>query len=280
MATASSPELNANIVKVLAAHHRPMGPAAILKALPVGGRPKPKVLKETLAQMELAGVVGSVPHHSDKYVNAPIARWVRHAVMTELASGPQTKPKLLKLVTASHAALLDDTLTALLGSGAIHEHPPLTKAGKSSYGLNPPDPIPYLARDLEKLLRTGITKGFPTAALRQALHRYFSDRDDGRGDAADTPALSGDAVIETMRRLEPRVDHGAAVPIGKLRSALGHSNSKEVFDAALIALAAGGVLELQSHAWPERLAPDEREALVSNGHGGWFDSAALRRAGA
>lgn len=280
IAAAFSPELEANIVKVMTATHRPMAAAGILKALPVGGRPKLKVLKEWLARMERDGAVASVPRQSDKYVNGSVAGWVPHAVMAELASGPQTKPKLLKLVTVSHAGLLDETLASLVGSGTVHLHPPLTKAGKPAYGLGAPDPIAYVAKDIEKLLKTAVSKGFSVAAVRQALRRYFSDGG-AQGTTATAPevssAISPDAVVAAMRRLEPRIDHGAAVPIGKLRSALGDLGAKDVFDAALIALAASGVLELQSHAWPERLSSGEREALVSNGRGGWFDSAALRQ---
>ncbi len=50
-----NPELKTNIVKVLSANLKPMASSAILKALPVGGRPKSKALKEFLAQMERDG---------------------------------------------------------------------------------------------------------------------------------------------------------------------------------------------------------------------------------
>jgi hypothetical protein len=283
IAATLSPELEANILKVLCATHRPMTPAAILKALPVGGRPKPKVLKEWLARMEPGGAVARVPPESDKYVNGPIAAWVSRAVMTELAAGPQTRVKLLKFITVSHGDLLDETLASLVASGAIHLHPPPTKAGHPAYGLGAPDPITYLAKDIDKLLKTAVGKGFSAAAVRQALHRYFGDSAAHSPTAIAPPvrpALSLESVVAAMRRLEPRIDHGAAVPIGKLRSALGDSGAKDVFDAALMALAASGVIELQSHAWPERLSAGERESLVDNGRGGWFDSAALRHGSA
>lgn len=273
MPTELSPELKANIVKVLAASQKPMAPAAILKALPVGGRPKAKALAEFLAQMESDGLLISVPHQSGKYANGPIDTWIRNAIMAAMSAAPQTEAKLLKVVTTSNAALLKVMLASLKKEGRIHEHPPLTKAGKPLFGLRQPDPIAYVGKDVDKLIAAAVGKGFPKAAIRHALIRYLSDQPSPP--AAVT--IPSDAIIAAMRRLEPRVEDGAAVPIGKLRKSLAQDFGKDAFDMAIIQLASSGILELQSHAWPERLTDAERDALISNGRGGWFDSAALRQ---
>ncbi len=80
-----------------------------------------------------------------------------------------------------------------------------------------------------------------------------------------------------MSRIEPRINEGAAVGLVRLREALAADYDKPGFDAAILALARSGVVELQSHAWPARLTAEERSLLIDNGHGGWFDSAALQR---
>jgi hypothetical protein len=85
------------------------------------------------------------------------------------------------------------------------------------------------------------------------------------------------ALLEAMSRAEPRVHDGAAVSIGRLREMLGGGYDKKSFDEALLLLAARGVVELQSHAWPARLTPEQQKQLIDNGQGGWFDSAALQR---
>lgn len=273
MPIALSPELKANIIKVLSASHKPMGAAPILKALPVGGRPKSKALAEFLAQMERDGLLVSVPRQSGKYVNAPIDEWVRNTLLTSISSVPKTEARLLKIVTPSNANLLAILLASLRKEGKIYEHPPLTKTGKPSFGLLPPDPITYIAKDVDKLITVAVGKGFPKAAIRHALIRYVSDGPS----ASAAPTLSSEALIAAMRRLDPRVDNGASVPIGKLRESLAQNYPKHVFDNAVIQLASAGILELQSHAWPERLTDKERDALISNGRGGWFDSAALRQ---
>jgi hypothetical protein len=266
-----SPELKSNIVKALSAGEKPMAAPAILKALPVGGRPKPKVFGELLAQLEREGVLVSVPSRSRKYVPGPIDVWVRRAVLKALATAPQPEAKLLKLVTAANAEVLANVLASLRAQEEIHVHPPLTKSGKPSFGLSPADPIPYIAKDVDKLLTAAVKKGFSMAELRDALIRYLGHGT--RTPAAETIAV--EEIIASMRLLDPRVDHGAAVPIGKLRESLAEKCSKQEFDRVLVELSASGRLELQSHAWPERLSEQERAMLIANGRGGWFDSVAL-----
>jgi hypothetical protein len=280
MSAAPQSDLQTNVLKALAGGGAPLAPSAIAKALPVGGRPQPDVLKRLLAQMASDGLLVQTPGTTQKYVAAPVEDWARAAVLALLATGPQTESKLKRTLTKNYEHLLADVIASLLDRGDVFRHPPLTAGGKPKYARHPADPVAYLAKDMDKLLVTVAKKGFAPDAVRAAALRHLGARADGvdaKSGETQGALLAGEEILQAMRRLEPRVDTGAAVSISRLRQALGARCDKGTFDAAVVTLAQRGVLELQSHAWPTRLNDEERDVLIANGRGGWFDSVARRR---
>jgi hypothetical protein len=280
MPAAPQSDLQANVLKALAGSVAPLAPSAIAKALPVGGRPQANVLKGLLAQMAGAGLLVRIPGKTEKYVAAPIEDWARAALLALLAAGPQTEAKLKQTLTKGYEHLLGDLTASLLVGGKVFRHPPVTAGGKPKFALHPADPVAYLAKDLDKLLLTVAKKGFAPEAVRDAALRHLgatAGAVDAKLGETQGPTLAGEEILQAMRRLEPRVDTGAAVSISRLRRALEARCDKNTFDAAVVSLAQRGVLELQSHAWPTRLSNEERDALIANGRGGWFDSVARRR---
>jgi hypothetical protein len=277
-------ELRANLIKVMSIGVKPLAPAAILKALPVGGRPTSKVLKEELSRMAADGLLVRLPGKTDKYVAAPVESWAKRALLEELGSGPKTLAKLKKTLTPAGSPLWADLSASLLAAGRMFEHPPRTGSGPTLFALTPPDPAAYFAKELEKLIGGVVKRGFEVAAVRAAIVHYLGEPahdEPAHDEPADVlaPAITAESLLAALHRLDPRVAQGATVPIGRLREHLqaqGHAN-KPRFDSLLLSLAGRGVLELQSHAWPARLTDADREALVSNGRDGWFDSVALPR---
>jgi hypothetical protein len=277
-------ELRANLIKVMSIGVKPLAPAAILKALPVGGRPTSKLLKVELARMTADGVLVRLPGKTDKYVAAPVESWAKRALLEELGSGPKTLAKLKKTLTPAGTPLWADLSASLLAAGRMFEHPPRAGSGPTLFALTPPDPAAYFAKELEKLIGGLVKRGFEAAAVRAAIVHYLGEPAQGestRDEPTDVeaPAITDDTLLAALHRLDPRVADGATVPIARLREHL-HAQApanKARFDSLLLSLAGCGVLELQSHAWPARLTDADREALVSNGRDGWFDSVALPR---
>lgn len=281
MSDLPSSELQANIRKALLSGIAPMTRQALAKALPVGGRPGPKALKAQLDAMVAAGQLVCIPSKMPKFTCAPIEEWVQAAWLQLLSKGPQPQVKLRKVLPQSFEATLDRVLEEMLSKRKIFLHPPPTKARKPLYALEPADPATYLAKNLEKLLAATVQLGFSTNAVREAAIRYLGAQarqaKAKSAGASETAAALQDEILQAMRRIEPRVDLGAAVSIARLRQSVSRVMDKPTFDVSVLDLAKGGVLELQSHAWPARLTPDEQDELIDNGRGGWFDSAALRR---
>jgi len=128
-------------------------------------------------------------------------------------------------------------LLTLIDGGEVFRHSPLTRAGKPKYALYPADPIAYFAKDLDKLLAAVAKKGFAPAAVRAAALLHLGATT-GESDAnASSSPLTTDAILATMRRLEPRVESGAAVSIARLRDAVGAHCGKATFDTAVLSLA-------------------------------------------
>lgn len=261
-----------NVIKVLTQATTPMGSTAIAKALPVGGRPKPKALAALLTELVEQGRIVQAGPSTPKFVSAPADAWAQRALLAALSRGPRTESKLKSALPSGFDRLLPAALRSLTEAGKAYRHPPPKKNGKPVFALQPPDAADFLAKDLEKLIAAVASRGFTPAEVRSAARRLL-------GDAVDRPAAPReDAVLAALRRVDPRTDHGAAVSLPRLREALSAElPSKGDFDAALLALADRGVLELQTHAWPARLNERERELLVENGRGGWFDQVSLRK---
>jgi len=292
MPASPASDLQANVLKVLSAGGPPLTPPKIARALPVGGRPPLKVLRPLLAQLAAAGRLERLPGKTERYIAAPVEAWARATLLEMLRSGPQTAAKLEKSLTVHHAHLATALLAALVGGGQVFRHPAPSKGGQPAFALTPPDPLRYLAGALDRILRTVEEQGFTPAAVRAAALRHlgaseFTTAARGAGDCepkptpkatpTKAPGLSPETVIEAMGRVEPRVNDGAAVSIARLREILGAQHDKKSFDEAMLQLAARGVVELQSHAWPARLTAEQQELLIDDGHGSWFDSAALHR---
>jgi hypothetical protein len=144
------------------------------------------------------------------------------------------------------------------------------------------DPLALLSSQLDQLIAGFVARGQPREAVAAAARRHLGVRDPAQppptvSSSGASGGLPAETLIAAMHRLEPRVNEGAAVSIARLREALTPGCDKTTFDAALLALLARGVVELQSHAWPARLTAEEKSLLIDNRQGGWFDSAALLR---
>lgn len=278
-----SSEVALNVVKVLSLATTPLGAAAIARALPVGGRPTPKALQPLLAQLVADGHLLCTSDSPPRYITAPPEAWAQRAVLAALSKAPQSESKLKMALTRFFERLLPTALTALTETGKAYRHPARTKAGKPVYALRPADPAEFLANDLDKLIAAVAAKGFAANDVRRAAVRLLTGepsaiRPDSASKGDTRPHDAGAQVLAGLYRLDPRSDLGASVPVALLREALRETLPvKGEFDSVLLMLAKRGVLELQSHAWPARLTEDERERLVDNGHGGWFDSVSLRR---
>jgi hypothetical protein len=265
----SGDELGALLESALARAGEPLTVTATRKALPAGRKPSVKEVEDRLGALVDAGRIYRWPGATKKFSAVEPHAFAREHVLRALTPGPLTEAEVKKQVAKAAQPLVKAALTHLVDTGVVRRHPKLGQ--KVPYGLGPPDPRAYLPAAIASAFKPLLKLGFTEPALRQALREYVA-RPDGRG-GTDTVA----AIFAAMSTLNSQASRGALVYIAELRAALrGRFSDKASFDAAILALAERGEVQLQSHAWPGRLSDAEKDALIANGRGGFFDAIGRR----
>jgi hypothetical protein len=192
---------------------------------------------------------------------------VERATLAALGSGPLAKKDLtarVKRAAPGFEKVLPVVLADLLARGAVREHP---KVGKhpARYGLEPPDPTPFLAKALKeiqavqkKLAPCGVTPAALYAALGHVLGLTKKTSGDG---AADDEA----AVLSALRELASREPPGALLSVRALRAL--RPLPKARFDGAVLRLSRAGTVVLHHHDFPASLGEAERAELVEDERG-------------
>jgi hypothetical protein len=264
-------ELDALLQAALARADEPLTVAAVLKALPAGRKPGKAEVQDRLGKLAQASRVHRWPGAAVKFSAVSPQSFAREQVLRVLAPGPLTEGEIRQQVPRSAKPLVKAALAALTDVQVVMKHPKLGK--RQPFGLGPPDALDYLPAEIDTAFKRLMKLGFEEAELQSALRRYA-------GGVADADAPAGDGaqeILAAMPRLNTQASRGALVYVAQLRAALTHRfRDKESFDHAVLELARQGKVQLQSHAWPGRLSDSEKNALVPNGRGGYFDAIGLR----
>lgn len=255
-------ELVQRIVAVVREANAPLPPTSIGSAL--GPGIKKAQLDAALRQLAAQGTLFKraagrkatySPFHPDTQV--------RPALLQKLEAGPATASDLKKAVkqAAPGATAFPTVFAALQAEGVVFRHPPVGGRKTERFGLEPPDPGLYSARQIAELRKVeaelrdcGVTEARWKASLAQAL-----------GLAASAPgAPSGlpdrERVLEALRAVAARQPKGAMLSVAAVREQGGLPRAR--FDAALLALREARVVSLHHHDFPQGLPPEQREALV------------------
>lgn len=248
-------------------------PTAIQKLLPRALRPPPRRLTEKLQQLADEGRISRWPGKTANFGLDSVEDYTAKLILAALGGGASLSDVELKkkLPTAAKSSMAV-VLRNLVADGKVRAHPKLNR--RTPYALGAPDALPYLAAEMAGVLKRLAKLGFSSSAATDAIKRY------ARGETAPSPSADADhegAVRAAMERINPQASRGALVSIAQLRQTLSAEfRDKLAFDSAVLALARIQKVQLQTHAWPSSLSAEEREALIDNGRGGYFDAIGLR----
>lgn len=205
---------------------------------------------------------------------------VREIILKALSVGPLTERELIEWVRKKlpqySATHLREDLSPLLLSRRVLEHPRYGKM-KARYGLNPPDPGPYLEKAVMEVKAVHkflspfeISLDTIFQALGQALGPSDGTAAVSRGRTGEEapPANAERAILEGITRLQPLGQRRALVSIRELRRSL--RLAKSDFDTAVLSLALKGRVALHYHDFPSSLSPEEREELVRDERGTYY----------
>ncbi len=262
-------DLEAMLGAAISRANAPVTVPAAIKALPAGKKPKKEQVQTCLNKLVAAGLIH--PWAGSKYWSVNPEAFAREQVLQALTSGPLAETEIKNKVASCAKTLVKTVLAALVKEGTVIPHPKL--GTKKPFGKGPPDAMDYLPAEIEAVFAKLTKLGFKKAELQRTLRRYVGDpyKDDG------VRAEGNETILAAMARLNSQLNRGALVYLADLRAALTQQfRDKDSFDSAVLELAKQGRVQLQSHAWPGRLSDQEKDALVPNGRGGFFDAIGLR----
>jgi hypothetical protein len=191
-------------------------------------------------------------------------------VLLALAAEPLSQAEIKTKVAAGAKPLVKAALADLVKERAVLKHPKLGR--RLPFGLGPPRAADYLPAELAGAFKRLMKLGFEEEELQRALRRHAGALEPER-----VPTSDAAAILAAMSRLNNQASRGALVYVSELRASLvGEYADKESFDQAVLTLAKQGKVQLQAHAWPGRLSEEERDLLVPDGRGGFFDAIGLR----
>ena len=174
-------------------------------------------------------------------------------------------------------------LPSLIEEGQVLKHPLMPRKRAFRFGVNPPDPAPYLGKVkkefyavCDKLKKAGISpehvfRSAGKVLLPRALTQDIGDKERKSilesGQHQDAHKLILDKIID----IEPAARQQALVSIRALRAAM--DLPAEVFDRAILDLADQGKIWLHRHAYP---AQAKKAEVVTDNHGNYYMGVVLR----
>jgi hypothetical protein len=275
----STEELDALILKAIEQPNVPLSLTRLRKALPRAYRLTPAGLRARIEALRRAGSVHAWPRAT--YGPRPFEDELRGRVLAVLALGrPMTRSEIQRAVRIG-GGRIPAILRALVAEGRVHKHPRLGR--RDPYAAAAAEPDPYVQALLHKVIAAVARQGFAAEAVKAAILRQIRLGDDSAQPSA-APSVQGatgdaQAIIDAMVALDPRVETGALVYMPHVRYALSDRfRDKLSFDRVVLAMAAQRRVQVQSHPVPSQLTAEEREAMVPNGVGGFYNAIGLRPA--
>jgi len=262
-------ELDALILRALGDVPQGISESRLMRALPAALRPDPQSLRASLARLVARKQAHAWPGRGRIHAVRPFDEAMADRLVARLRGGPATASEIRRALPAAARGRVPALLRKLVGEGQVFKHPRLGR--RDPYGLQLAEAVPYVEAPLRRLVAAVVRKGFDAATVRAAVVRAAG----GRG-LADKALGDEDVILAAIEALNPQARSGALVYVPHVRAAaaprMGDPGS---FDACVLALAAQGRVQVQLHPIPSQLAPAEREAMVSDGTGGYYSAIGL-----
>ncbi|HWY86112.1 MAG TPA: hypothetical protein VNX28_05280 [Gemmataceae bacterium] len=169
----STTDLLGRIRIILHNSEEPLTLAKIRAALPVPFRSLPlEDLAHVLERHVAANVLVKYPRHRslrERYWDRPMRVHLEQLLRRALGQGPLTWTKIRKRLPVYAKRLAESVLEELLAKGKLFRHPPASCRMGPRYGLEPPDPRPYLQTEFAALMNRCEQIGLARPLVRAAL---------------------------------------------------------------------------------------------------------------
>ncbi len=289
------------LLKALQQAKRPLPATKLRSALPNTLRPSKGRLKQLLDELISLGQMRSGSRGKSVYYWPPeLEEEARARILEAIGNQPltqgQLKGKFRSLLVGWPGNVLQQMLEQLIEERRVYKLP--APAGRGFLlSAHPPDPRQYLqepvrklidklykelAKELDKLakkLAPVITTAALSVAARELLQQALTTEvSKGAGGPVVDISEASQLILAAMVKIEPAAANGALVPLRDLRQALKTQiPDKVTFDKGALQLFAQGQVDLTRHHHPSILSEAEREELVSDGQGNYYNGIVLRR---
>jgi hypothetical protein len=161
-------------------------------------------------------------------------------------------------------------------SKQVCEYPKYGKV-KIRYGLEPPEPGPYLSKALQDIIAVQTLLApfhVSLGAIHDAMGRELGLEPETKTSLRERPqseTVSPETerlILQTITQLQPPGQTRALVSIRELRRSM--NLPRKDFDRAVLSLASQGKVALHHHDFPTSLSQAEREALVQDERGTYY----------
>jgi hypothetical protein len=161
------------IRRVLRSSEEPLTLARIRVALPPEFRSLPvESLAEALERQVAANVLLIFPRYrsrQERYWDRPLRVHLEQLLHSALRERPCTWSELRKRLPGYARRLVEPVLEELLAKGKLFRYPPVSSRKGPRYGLEPPDPRPYLQAEFAALMQRCEQQGLARPLVRAAL---------------------------------------------------------------------------------------------------------------
>jgi hypothetical protein len=287
------------LLRALQQAKQPLPVTKLRSALPNALRPSKGRLKQLLDELISLGQVRSSSRGKSVYYWPPeLEEEARARILEAIGNQPltqrQLKGKFRSLLVGWPGNVLQQMLEQLIEERRVYKLP--APAGKGFLlSAHPPDPRQYLqepvrklidklykelAKELDKLAKKlEITTAALSVVARELLQQALTTEvSKGAGGPVVDISEASQLILAAMVKIEPAAANGALVPLRDLRQALKTQiPDKVTFDRGALQLFAQGQVDLTRHHHPSILSEAEREELVSDSQGNYYNGIVLRR---
>ncbi len=300
------------VLKVLEQFSSPMPVAKIRAALPKGSSLSDDLLLAALEQLaSLKRIFRYCPYRCEtaRYWHANLATYVQQEIISVLKDFPLSfavlDGKLAKRLADCPQAQRKEILERMIREGQVYQLPLLPGERTVLYSSAPPDPKNYMRSPMGAFVRSLVQvakllepAGVPeeqtyTAASELLQQTLFGDAptvsknvpDAEAHHAVDEPqttlqyetTATDQLILEQMAELNQLRRHGGLISVRELRLSLqAQLPDKQEFDKTLLKLAQTGQVWLFRHDYAASLPEAERQALVTDGKGIYYNGILLK----
>ncbi len=225
-------------------------------------------------------------HNVEAYSRSKILEILSGQSLTHKELERALKNSLFGCSENKAAEMRKKILNCLLEKRCVYKYPLPPRQRSPRFGVNPPDPTPYLGRVkkefeavCDKLKKVRLSRDQVFHAVSKLLSPLppgpESDVEKGPSNLETQPAEEVyKSILEKIREIEPAAEQQALVSIPSLRAAL--KLLKETFDQAILDLADQGKIFLHRHVYPSETNDDQRMQMVTDGKGNYYVGLVLR----